>query len=109
MGYINIFGHETQQFAKLFKDADIRIAFRTINTIQKHLQPKKQRCSKYDNSDVHKIKCPDCPLQYIGQTGRSFQTMYKEYIRVIKYNKVTSNYAPQYERQDTPTETYRTQ
>lgn len=34
------FLHETQQIAKIFKETDSRIAFRTINTMQKHLQPK---------------------------------------------------------------------
>jgi hypothetical protein len=34
------FGHKTEQTVKIFKDADTRMAFKTIITIQKHLQPK---------------------------------------------------------------------
>jgi hypothetical protein len=35
----------------------------------------------------------DCPLHYMGQTGPSFQTRYKEHIHAIKYNKDISTYA----------------
>jgi hypothetical protein len=79
--------------AIIFKDSDIRIAFRKINTVQKHPQPKQQRSSKYDNSGVHKLKCMHRPLQHIDETGRSFHARYKEYIHAIKYNKDTSTYA----------------
>jgi hypothetical protein len=44
------FGQETKQITKIFKDSDTRIGFRTTSTIQKHLQQKQQRKSKYDNS-----------------------------------------------------------
>jgi predicted GIY-YIG superfamily endonuclease len=39
---------------------------------------------------VYILKCLDRLLQYIGPTGRSFQTKYKEHIRAIKHNKDTS-------------------
>jgi hypothetical protein len=39
-----------------------------------------------------KLKCTDCPLQYIGQTGRSFEVRFKEHIRDIRNNKSTSGY-----------------
>jgi hypothetical protein len=42
---------------------------------------------------VYKLKFSDCHLQYIGQTGCSFLTRYKEHIRAIKYNKESSGYA----------------
>jgi hypothetical protein len=95
MDHIGILRTQTQQIAKIFKDTDTRIiAFRTTNTIKKHIQPKQQRDVKYDTSGIFKLKCLDCLLQYIGQTGRSFQTRYKEHIRTIKYecNKDTSTY-----------------
>jgi hypothetical protein len=34
-----------------------------------------------------------CPLKYIGQTGRPFNTRYKENIRDIKYNNSNSGYS----------------
>jgi hypothetical protein len=32
------------------------------------------------------MKCLDCPLKYIGQTGRKFHTRYNEYIQAIRNN-----------------------
>jgi hypothetical protein len=56
------FGHETHKITKIFKDTQLKIAFRTNNTIQQHLfakQPKKH--DKYDNSGIYRMKCLDCP------------------------------------------------
>jgi hypothetical protein len=44
-------------------------------------------------SCTYKLKCTDCPLQYIGQTGRSFNTRYKDHIRTIRHNNDTSTFA----------------
>jgi hypothetical protein len=49
--------------------------------------------NKYNSPGIYKLKCKDCPLQYIGKTGRSFNTRFKEHIRAIKYNRETSGYA----------------
>jgi hypothetical protein len=32
------------------------------------------------------MKCLDCPLRYIGQTGRTFSIRYKEHIHAIRNN-----------------------
>jgi hypothetical protein len=32
------------------------------------------------------MNCNECPLEYIGQTGRSFRTRYKEHIQAIRCN-----------------------
>jgi hypothetical protein len=34
-----------------------------------------------------------CPLKYIGQTGRSFNTRYKEHIRDIRRNNSNAGYS----------------
>jgi hypothetical protein len=39
------------------------------------------------------MKYMDCPRQYIGQTGRSFKTRFKEHIRAIKHNTDSSTYS----------------
>jgi hypothetical protein len=41
---------------------------------------------------VYKLKCIDCPWQYIGQTSRNFKTRYKEHIRDIHNNRETLGY-----------------
>jgi hypothetical protein len=35
----------------------------------------------------------DCPLKYVGQTGRTFKTRYKEHIQTIRNNNVFKPYA----------------
>jgi hypothetical protein len=35
----------------------------------------------------------DCPLKYIGQTGRTFKTRYKEHIQAIRNNNSNSGYS----------------
>jgi hypothetical protein len=35
----------------------------------------------------------DCPLKYVGQTGRTFYTRYKEHIQAIWNNNDNSGYS----------------
>jgi arginyl-tRNA--protein-N-Asp/Glu arginylyltransferase len=88
-------GKETRHITKLFKNTKVKTAFRTNNIIKRILKPKPQieHGNKYNSPGVYKLKCNDCHLQYIGQTGRSFLTIYKEHIRAIRYNKESSGYA----------------
>jgi hypothetical protein len=39
------------------------------------------------------MKCLDCPLKYVGQTGRTFSTRYKEHIHDIRSNNSNSAYS----------------
>jgi hypothetical protein len=39
------------------------------------------------------MKCLDCPLRYIGQTGRTFKVRYKKHIQAIRNNNVNSGYS----------------
>jgi hypothetical protein len=39
------------------------------------------------------MKCLDCPLKYIGQTGRTFHTRYKEHIHAVRNNNSNSGYS----------------
>jgi hypothetical protein len=38
------------------------------------------------------MKCMDYPLKYVGQTGRTFNTRYKEYIHDIRSNTGYANH-----------------
>jgi hypothetical protein len=35
----------------------------------------------------------DCPLKYVGKTGRTFNTRYKEHIHVFRSNNSSTGYA----------------
>jgi hypothetical protein len=39
------------------------------------------------------MKCLDCPLKYIGQTGKTFDIRYKEHIHAIRNNNDNSGYS----------------
>jgi hypothetical protein len=39
------------------------------------------------------MKCMDCPLKYVGQTGRTFNTRYKEHKHDIRTNNSNTLYA----------------
>jgi hypothetical protein len=81
-------GKQTRFITKLFKNTNIRTAYKTLNTIRKQLQKWNQEEDKYDNAEVYKLKCQDCTQYYFGQMGsRTFNTQYKEHIRDIQNNK----------------------
>jgi hypothetical protein len=43
--------------------------------------------NKYNKSGIYLMKSLDCPIKYIGQTGRTFYTRYREHNQVIRnYN-----------------------
>jgi hypothetical protein len=39
------------------------------------------------------MKCKDCSMKYVGQTGRTFNTRYKEHIYDIKSNNSNMGYS----------------
>jgi hypothetical protein len=85
-------GRETRYTTKFFRNTNIKTAFKTINNLKKHLFPNQVTTDKYEKPGVYKLKCMDCTRQYIGQTGRSFKTKYKEHIRHIHNKRETSGY-----------------
>jgi hypothetical protein len=58
--------------------------FKTVNTIRNHLKQKEQIIDK--KLRVYQLACGDCLMNYIGQTGRAFQTRFKEYLQTIGTN-----------------------
>ncbi|KAJ4433893.1 hypothetical protein ANN_16206 [Periplaneta americana] len=83
----------THNIATSFKKLNYNIAYRTNNTLQKHLNTQTTQTNKYNHTDVYKLKCNTCNNFYIGQTGRSFQTRYKEHITAVTKLQNTSTYA----------------
>jgi hypothetical protein len=70
----------------------MKIAFRTTNTIQNILRHQ-PLIDKYNRSSIYQMKCLDCPLKYIGQTGRTFNIRHKEHIHAIRNNNNNSGYS----------------
>jgi hypothetical protein len=47
------------------------------------------------NGRIYQMKCPDCPMMYVEQTGREFNVGYKENINALRNNNSnfgSSNY-----------------
>ncbi|PNF21350.1 hypothetical protein B7P43_G18081 [Cryptotermes secundus] len=85
-------GKETRNITKLFRDTKLKIAFRTKNNLQ-HILKSRPEINKYNNSGIYSMKCLDCPKEYIGQTGRKFNTRYKEHIHDIRHNNSNTGYS----------------
>jgi hypothetical protein len=82
----------TKAVTKLFKNRDISISYRTKNNI-KHLLTIKETKKKYNLSGVYQLRCTECLKRYVGQTGRTFESRYKEHIRYIKNNETNSKFS----------------
>jgi hypothetical protein len=83
---------ETKKIRKLYKEAQIKVAFQTRSAIQNIVKPCPQT-DRYEKSGVYQMRCTDCQLKYIGQMGRTFQTRYKEHIQEIRNNNGNSGYS----------------
>jgi hypothetical protein len=72
-------GKETYLITKLFNNTNIKIGFKTNNSILTTLARKKQYTDINSKSGIYKLTCPDCGKAYVGQTGRDFITRFKEH------------------------------
>jgi hypothetical protein len=80
------FGPSVRIISMLFRNTNMKVTFRTSNTIKHHVKIKQLV------SGLYQMACKDCPLKYIGQMGRTFRTRYKEHIRTIKRNGQSSKF-----------------
>ena len=85
-------GTYTRKITKLFKNTNVKIAFKVNQTLEKTLKPK-HNINIYEQSGIYKLTCQGCQQVYIGQTGRKLITRYNEHIRSIKSNKTDSAFA----------------
>jgi hypothetical protein len=65
---------------KNLKKQGIIASTKTNNNIGRVLTAKNKSNSKFDRTGINKIKCTDCSMFYVGQTGRSFNTRLKEHL-----------------------------
>jgi hypothetical protein len=79
-----------RKVTNLFKNTEIRIAFRATNTIYQQLA---ERTQNKNPSRIYEVKCKTCNKKYVGQSGRPITTRHKEHIRYIRSNNTTSAYA----------------
>jgi hypothetical protein len=82
-----------RMITKLFRNTELKIEYKTMNTLRNHPETNKKKTNKYELCGVYWLKCGDCPHIYIGQTGWPFKTQYNEHIRGIKNNGENSKFA----------------
>jgi len=76
---------KVRKIPNLFKQTDIKIAFKSTNTLQQLTKPKIHNTTQdHDKSGIYKLTCKPCNRAYIGQTSRNLTLSYREYIRYIK-------------------------
>ena len=78
---------------RTFYKTKYQIGYKTqnnaFNLINKMSAPK-ENIDLYEKSGLYKIECTDCEKFYIGQTGRTFRSRFKEHVQAIKSNNRTS-------------------
>jgi phosphoribulokinase len=78
----------------LFKHTNIKIAFKSNNTISQLMKPdSKNNTPTYNKSCIYQLNCNTCKLAYVGQTSRNLKLLSQEYMRYIRNNKPQSAYA----------------
>jgi len=75
----------------IFKDTEIKIAYRSTNTIFKQLAIKPDKIN--NPSGIYSIRCITCNNEYVGQSNRDIQIRYKEHINQIRNCNPQSAYA----------------
>jgi hypothetical protein len=86
-------GKKTRTVTKILHKAGIKVAFTTKHTIGNLLRQKQDQNDKFDNSGIYQLECTDCGKQYVGQTGRSFKTRFKEHKRDYETKSYKSLFA----------------
>jgi hypothetical protein len=77
---------------KLLKYTNIKIAFKTNNTIGNILK-ERITTNKFEQTGIYRLTCVECKKVYTRQTGRTLKIRYKEHIHSIKYNREDSGFA----------------
>jgi hypothetical protein len=57
------------------------------------MKPVGQKSNEFYKSGIYKRIYADFSVRYIGQTGRTFKSRFKEHIHTIRKNKQNSKYA----------------
>ena len=87
-------GRETRQVTKLFKNAQVKIAYTTNSSLEKLLHNNVTgNTDKYEKSGVHQLICPTYDKKYIGQTGRLFHVRFREHQNDFRHMYKKSNLA----------------
>jgi len=79
---------QIRKLTNLFKHTNVKIAFKSNNTISQLTKPanKTPPPNPNDRSGIYSLTCNTCQQSYLGQTSRSLRLRFQEHTRYIKYN-----------------------
>ena len=84
----------TKPLMRLLRNNEIRVVSKPFKILQQEFpSPKFRQPMDLQTNVVYKIPCSDCSWNYIGETGRCFQTRKKEHKRNLKNYAKGSNIA----------------
>ena len=84
----------SQPLIRLLKKHDVRVVSKPFKTLQQEFpSPKSRPPIDLQPNVVYKIPCADCPWNYVGETGRCFETRKKGHMRNVKSFARGSNIA----------------
>jgi len=76
------------------KHKEVRIAFKSTNTIHKLTKPKRNSIiHEHTKSGIYEFTCATCRVSYIGQTSYSLKQRHQDHTRHIKQNYSQTAYA----------------
>jgi hypothetical protein len=86
-------GNGTTYITDLIRRTNIKIAFRTNNSVYIQLPHKNHNTDKYTQSGAYKLTCPDSKKVYVSQMGKSFLVRYNKHKQAFRNNSHTSKFA----------------
>jgi hypothetical protein len=85
---------QTKFITKLFKNANLKISFKTINTIGKLIDNNKTiNPNKFNKCGIYQLICQDCKRKYMGQIDRPFYTRCQDHFHNYKDGNGISKFA----------------
>ena len=77
----------TEPLTRILKKNGMKVFNKQLKTLKQEFPSPKDRPTFHKQKNVvYKIRCKDCPWNYVGETGRCFETRKKEHVRNTKTN-----------------------
>lgn len=90
---LTYFGPISTKISNILCKDNGTVSFKSSNRLSNLIFNVKDKPNNYKKSGVYKLKCNECNGCYIGQTGRNFETRFKEHNACYRLKKRTSNFA----------------
>jgi len=82
------------KITNLFRNTNVKIAFRCRNTIGNLIKPPKDHdIPPHNQWGIYQLTCNTCNLSYVGQKSCHLKIRFQEYVRYIRSNNSQSAFA----------------